>query len=385
MRKALRVLTVIGARPQIIKAAAISRAIASMGRGRMVETILHTGQHYDANMSQVFFDELGVPRPGISLGVGGGEPGERTAHMIEGIGKVLARGEHDLVLLFGDTDSTLAGAVAAAKGHVPIAHVEAGLRSFNKAMPEEINRIVCDHCSTWLFCPTATAVENLMREGFPQNAQPRPDPDRPAVHMTGDVMYDNSMHFAKLAGDRSVILDRLGVARSEYALVTVHRNGNTDAPEPLNAIFSALLEVRRKHGIPLVMPVHPRLRKCMDSLLHASVKDAIEHDGGFHLVPPVGFLDMVDLERYARLVITDSGGVQKEAFFFGKPGVILREETEWVELLQLGQATLAGSDPERILKQVGHFLQHGVPACPPLYGDGHAAERIVDLLANAAG
>jgi len=198
-------------------------------------------------------------------------------------------------------------------------------------------------------------------------------------------MFDNSMHFAELAGDRSVILDQLGVSGVEYALVTVHRNGNTDDPRSLNAIFSALLEVRRKHGIPLVMPVHPRLRKCMGSMLHASLKSAIENDEGFYMIPPVGFLDMVELERHARLVITDSGGVQKEAFFFGKPGVILREETEWVELLHHGQATLAGSDPERILAQVGDFLQHGVPACPQLYGDGHAAERIVDLLANAAG
>jgi len=376
MPSPLRILTVIGARPQIIKAAAMSRAIAGIGRDRMVETLLHTGQHYDANMSQVFFDELGIPPADINLNTGSGAHGAMTARMIEGIEQVLLRREHDVMLLYGDTNSTLAGAVAAAKLHVPVAHVEAGLRSFDKRMPEEINRIVCDHCSTWLFCTTDTAVANLRNEGFSTSFDSPPTADRPHVVQCGDVMYDNSLHFAALASERSSILEGLGLSANGFVLVTVHRDHNTDDAVRLNAIFRALLDLHRRHALDLVLPVHPRTRKMMELLLEPELRNAIMDSPRFHLVPPAGFLDMIALESNARLVITDSGGVQKEAYFFGKPCVILRPGTEWVELVERDQALLADADPERIASGADRYLRDGVTACPPLFGDGHAAERI---------
>jgi UDP-GlcNAc3NAcA epimerase len=380
MASPLRILTVIGARPQIIKAAAMSRAIRTHAKGRITETLLHTGQHYDANMSQVFFDELGIPAADVNLNVGSGGHGVMTARMIEGIEQILLKKEHDVVLLYGDTNSTLAGAVAASKLHIPVAHVEAGLRSFNKRMPEEVNRIVCDHCSTWLFCPTDTAVENLRREGFAGTNETLPTADKPHVVQCGDVMYDNSLYFAALAKERSTILTELGLAANGFVLVTVHRDHNTDDPVRLNNIFRTLLELHKGHGLPFVLPVHPRTRKMMDSLLTPDLREALAASTSFHLVPPAGFLDMIALESGARLVITDSGGVQKEAYFFGKPCVILRPETEWVELVARDQAVLADADPARIAAGADRYLRDGSPKCPPLFGDGHAAERICDEL-----
>jgi UDP-GlcNAc3NAcA epimerase len=380
MERPLRILTVIGARPQIIKAAALSRAIRTSFQGRIEETLLHTGQHYDANMSQVFFDELGIPAADIQLGVGSGGHGAQTARMIEGIEQELLRSAYDVVLLYGDTNSTLAGAVAASKLHIPVAHVEAGLRSFNKRMPEEVNRILCDHCSTWLFCPTSTALYNLQREGFSLGTTHAPSADHPQVLLSGDVMYDNSMHFAALAAGRSTLLKELGLGRDGYALVTVHRDHNTDVPERLNAIVGALIELHDRHRLPLVLPVHPRTRKCFEQYLSAGLREALAARPSIHMVPPAGFLDMIALEQGARLVLTDSGGVQKEAFFFGKPCVILRPETEWVELAENGQAILADADPQRIAKAADHFLASGAPTCPPIFGDGHAAERICNEL-----
>lgn len=381
----LRILTVIGARPQIIKAVAISHAVRGRFAGRIKETLLHTGQHYDANMSQVFFDELGIPAADIALGVGSGAHGVQTARMIEGIEKELQTGKPDVVLLYGDTNSTLAGAVAAAKLHIPVAHVEAGLRSFNKAMPEEVNRIVCDHCSTWLFCPTDTAVENLRREGFNMAIEASPTMDRPRVAAVGDVMYDNSIRFAELAQSRSRLLNDLHLEGKNFVLATVHRDHNTDDAVRINSLFTALLDLHRHHGIPVVLPVHPRTRRMMDSLLHRHVQASIAESPGFHLVPPVGFLDMIALERNATLVVTDSGGVQKEAYFFGKPVVVLRSETEWVELVANGQAVLADADPSRIAEAAALFLTNGVPPCPPIFGDGHAAEAICEVLLEGYG
>lgn len=380
MTRPLRVLTVIGARPQIIKAAAISHAVRGTYKGRIAETLLHTGQHYDGNMSQVFFDELGIPRADIMLGVGSGTHGVQTARMIEGIEKELQTGRHDAVLLYGDTNSTLAGAVAAAKLHIPVAHVEAGLRSWNKAMPEEVNRIICDHCSTWLFCPTETAVANLRKEGFTHGGSGAVTADRPLVVASGDVMYDNSMRFSAMAAQHSRILEQLGVEEGKFILATVHRDHNTDDPERINAIFNALLDMHQRHHLPVVLPLHPRTRKMMDTLLAAELRASIAASPGFHLAPPVGFLDMIALERNAKLVVTDSGGVQKEAYFFNKPVVVLRPETEWVELVAHGQAVLADADPARIQQAATAFLRDGIPACPPIFGDGHAAEAICEVL-----
>jgi UDP-GlcNAc3NAcA epimerase len=377
MATPLRVLSIIGARPQIIKAAAISRAMEARKKV-ITHTILHTGQHYDAAMSQVFFEELGIPPADLNLGIGSGSHGVQTARMIEAIEAVLQRGEHDVVLLYGDTNSTLAGALAAVKLHIPVAHVEAGLRSFNKSMPEEINRIVCDQCSSWLFCPTSTAVTNLEREGYSLDG--KGTPEQPIIDLCGDVMFDNSMHFATMAEERSTYLAKLGLAENGFILATVHRDHNTDDPTKLTDIVRTLIEMHEQHALPIVLPLHPRAKKNLPTSLPGDVWERLQRAAGIHVVPPVGFLDMIALERNARLVITDSGGVQKEAFFFGKPCVILRSETEWVELVEHGQAQLVGADPASIHNAVSHFLTEGLPSCPPLFGDGKAAERICDRL-----
>lgn len=367
-------MSIVGARPQFVKAAAIDRAFHRVGHVKHI--LLHTGQHYDAAMSQVFFDELGIPPADINLGVGSGPHGQQTARMLEGIERALIEHRPDALILYGDTNSTVAGALAAAKLHVPIAHVEAGLRSFNMAMPEEVNRVVCDHCSTWLFCPTAAAVRNLEREGFSVAPDGPPSIDHPHVLMTGDVMLDSSMHFAAIAAQRSDILDRLGVISNAYLLATIHRDFNTDDPRRLLAICGALRSCSASHAIPVVVPVHPRTRERI-LRLQADGLWMLDDDTQLRLIPPVGYLDMIELERHARLILTDSGGVQKEAYFFNKPCVVLRPETEWVELVEHGQARLVDAEPHRIQDAVGAFLKNGVPSCQPLYGDGHAADAIV--------
>ncbi len=381
----LRILTIIGARPQIIKAAAISRAIANHPKGQVVETLLHTGQHYDANMSQVFFEELGIPAADINLNVGSGNHGAMTARMIEGIEQVLLKKEHDVVVLYGDTNSTLAGALAAAKLNVPIAHVEAGLRSFNKRMPEELNRIACDHMSTWLFCPTETAVLNLEREGFRRSTVARPSIDHPIIDLSGDVMFDNSTWFAGISDRRSGLLSELRLPSGGFVLATVHRELNTDDPVRLNAIFRSLLALHQQHELPVVLPVHPRTLKCMESLLDTEVLKTLRSNPSFHLLPPAGFLDMIALEKNARIVVTDSGGVQKEAFFFDRPCIVLRAETEWVELVQQGQAVLVDADENLFAEAAQHILEKGAQSYPRIFGDGHAAERIIGRLVSDLG
>lgn len=379
MSAPLRILTVIGARPQIIKSAALSRAVNGPFNGRIEESLLHTGQHYDGNMSQVFFDELGLPPAAMNLNIGSGSAGATTARMIEGIEAVLLRKEHDMLVIYGDTNSTLAGAIAASKVQVPVAHIEAGLRSFNKSMPEEVNRVMADHCSTWLFCPTETAVVNLEREGFKREAQGHPTADQPHVMNCGDVMYDNTLHFSSMH-DGLDLFTRSGLEKEAYALVTVHRQQNADDPKRLATIFNGLIEAHRRHALPLVVPIHPRTRKMMDTFLDPLLLRTLDQAKGIHLIPPVGFLDMLALERHARLIITDSGGVQKEAFFMQKPCVILRAETEWVELVQHGQSTLVDADPERFQHALDRYLKDSAPECPPLFGDGRAAERICEQL-----
>lgn len=372
-----KVMSIVGARPQFVKAAAIDRAFQRVGHVKHI--LLHTGQHYDEAMSQVFFDELGIPPADMNLGVGSGRHGQQTARMLEGVERALIEHRPESLILYGDTNSTVAGALAAAKLHVPIAHVEAGLRSFNKAMPEEVNRILCDHCSTWLFCPTAAAVRNLEREGFRFTPEGSPSMDRPHVHMTGDVMLDSSLHFAAIAVQRSDVLQRLGIATDEYMLATIHRDFNTDDPNRLLAICSALQECSGSNDLPVIMPVHPRTRERI-LRLESEGHSLTGNNAQLRLIPPVGYLDMIELERNARLILTDSGGVQKEAYFFKKPCVVLRPETEWVELVEHGQASLVDADPQRIQEAVGAFLKHGIPSCEPLYGDGHAAETIVRCL-----
>ena len=365
----IKILTVIGARPQIIKAAAISRVIRNSFRDRVQEVILHTGQHYDTNMSQVFFDELGIPAPDFNLGVGSGSHGKQTARIVEGIEDVLSDGGFDGVILYGDTNSTLAGAIAASKLSIPVFHVEAGLRSFNMAMPEEINRIVCDHLSSILFAPTQTAVDNLTREGLVDSPARFADGKKRTVLNVGDVMYDNALYFSSLASGRSKVLDACSVQPGNYVLATVHRNFNTDVPERIGAIFNALSFIADHYSIPIILPLHPRTRK----YLPFKFSDRIQ------LIPPASFFDILTLEKNARLVITDSGGVQKESFFFEKPTIILREETEWVEIIDHGAGVLADADLTRITEAYESLSGKRVNF-PPLFGDGHAAEKIVSTI-----
>jgi len=377
----LKLLTVIGARPQIIKAAAISRAVRGPFAGKVEEKILHTGQHYDANMSEVFFSELGIPRPDYNLGVGSGRHGEQTAKMIAGIEQVLL-GEHfDGVILYGDTNSTLAGAVAASKLHVPVFHVEAGLRSFNMAMPEEINRIVCDQLSSILFTPTETGYRNLMREGFGDSGATFKDGRKRQVVRSGDVMYDNSLYFSAVADRQSTILKQLNLEKGKYVLATVHRDNNTDDPARLNSIFRALLDIAENESIQIVLPLHPRTAKLIPVNLEASLYSKLVNSKHIQQTAPASFLDMIALEKNASLVMTDSGGVQKEAFFFERPCVILRPETEWVEIVEHGAGIIADADYDRIAAAYHKLAGKEVPF-PPLFGDGKAAEVILTNILN---
>ena len=374
----MKIVTIIGARPQIIKAAALSRAIQTHCADRIQEVIVHTGQHYDDNMSQVFFDELGIPKPDYNLHVGSAAHGVQTARMIEGIERILLDEQPDCIVLYGDTNSTLAGAVAASKIHVPVVHIEAGLRSFNKAMPEEINRIVCDHCSTLLFSPTQAGIDNLLKEGFPMENNGPYTIDNPKVYHCGDIMYDNSLHFSTIADQKADLLKRLGLVGKPYALATLHRDGNTDHRERLSAITEALLELAK--DIAIVLPMHPRTRKMVDLLLEESVKEQLFHSENIHVTEPVSFLEMIQLEKHSQLVLTDSGGVQKEAFFFQKPCVILRPETEWVEIVKAGTAVLADAEPGKIIEASRRYLLQPPVDFPAIFGDGHAAEFMLDKI-----
>jgi UDP-GlcNAc3NAcA epimerase len=374
----MKLVTIIGARPQIIKAAALSRAIRNHYKDQIQEIIVHTGQHYDDNMSQVFFDELQIPRPDYNLHVGSASHGVQTARMTEGIEDILIKEQPDFIVLYGDTNSTLAGAVAAAKIHVPIVHIEAGLRSFNKAMPEEINRIVCDHCSTLLFSPTKAGFENLKREGFPIDNEPPYTIDSPKVYHCGDIMYDNSLHFADIAEAKTDIIQRLELTGKPFILATIHRDSNTDQPERLNAIFNAL--IRLSNECQVVLPLHPRTAKLLKTNLDGEKQAQLFNNPSISLIPPVSFLEMIALERHAQLVMTDSGGVQKEAYFFQKPCIILRPETEWVEIVQTGNAILADADESRIMQAWQHFQSNPPTTFPEIFGDGHAAEFMLKMM-----
>ena len=374
----MKIVTIIGARPQIIKAAALSRAIRTHYASRIQEIIVHTGQHYDENMSQVFFDELQIPRPDYNLHVGSASHGIQTARMTEGIEEILIKECPDYIVLYGDTNSTLAGAVAAAKIHLPIVHIEAGLRSFNKSMPEEINRIVCDHCSTLLFSPTSAGVENLKREGFPMNNEPPYTIDNPKVYHCGDIMFDNSLYFSELADKKTDILSRLDLIGKPFILATIHRDNNTDQPERLGAIFNAILRLSQECRI--VLPLHPRTAKLLRTNMDPEKQAQVFGTPNITIIPPVSFLEMIALERNARLVMTDSGGVQKEAYFFKKPCIILRPETEWVEIVETGNACLADADEHLILETWTHFKANPPKSFPEIFGNGQAAEFILEKM-----
>ncbi len=373
----IRLLTIIGARPQIIKAAAISRAIQTRFSGQVEEFILHTGQHYDDNMSEVFFRELGIPSPDYNLHVGSGSHGVQTARIIEGVEKVLLERHYDGVIVYGDTNSTLAAAVAASKIHVPVFHVEAGLRSFNMSMPEEINRIVCDQLSSVLFTPTETGLRNLEAEGF-YGIKSRihfADGRGQKVVLSGDVMYDNSMYFSAMADDRSDIIERLGLKPRGFVLATIHRPANTDNAANLQSIFRALSDIAEREQIDVILPLHPRTRKKMAEFrLHMD-----ELGNRIKIIEPASFFEIIRLEKNARVVMTDSGGVQKEAFFYSTPCVILRPETEWVEIVDAGAGIIADADYDHILAAYGHLANKPVHF-PSLFGDAHAGEKILQAI-----
>jgi UDP-GlcNAc3NAcA epimerase len=377
----IKLLTVIGARPQIIKAAAISRTIKRLYADQITEKILHTGQHYDANMSQVFFDELGIPKPDYNLGVGSGRHGEQTAKMIAGIEEVLLSEHFDGVILYGDTNSTLSGAVAASKVHVPVFHVEAGLRSFNMAMPEEINRIVCDQLSSILFPPTETGYQNLVREGFVSSVAKFKNGKGRIVVKSGDVMYDNSLYFAEMAEQKSDILKRLSLKSGNYVLTTIHRDNNTDNPERLTSIFKALIDISEINEIDIVIPLHPRTAKLLEKNVERNIYHRLKSSPCIKLIPPATFFEIIVLEKHAKIVMTDSGGVQKEAFFFERPCVIFRPETEWTEITDYGAGIIADADYQRIVDGYKELVNQEVKF-PKLFGDANAAKHIIDEILN---
>jgi UDP-GlcNAc3NAcA epimerase len=361
----MKIVTVIGARPQIIKASALSCIISKMGATHIDgpvpprEVIVHTGQHYDAMMSDVFFDELGMPAPEHHLGVGSASHGDQTGQMLAKVEAVLKCESPDIVLVYGDTNSTLAGALAASKLNLPVAHVEAGLRSFNRGMPEEINRVLTDHISDVLFCPSDEAVRNLQREGIDRN-----------VHNVGDVMYDCHLTFSERARGRSHVLEDLGLAEGarEYCLATIHRAENTDDSLRLRQIIDALNQL----DLEVVLPLHPRTK--------AAIEAADLQLSNVRILEPVSFLDMLVLKMNAAVILTDSGGLQKEAYFCGVPCVTLRDETEWRETTQSGMNIVAGADTNRILAAYESLRGVDHPESASLYGDGRAAERILRIL-----
>lgn len=372
----LKILSIIGTRPQIIKAAALSRAIKNSFEKKIQEVIVHTGQHYDSNMSQVFFDELAIPRPGYNLNTGSGDHGKQTASMIEGIEEILLKEKPNCIVLYGDTNSTLAGAIAASKMHIPVIHIEAGLRSFNKAMPEEINRILCDHVSTLLFSPTKSGFDNLLKEGFKENNQPPYTFDNPKIYHCGDVMYDNSLYYSMIAEQKTTVLKDNNLQQNKFILATIHRNNNTDDPLRLNAIFRALNRITSENKIKIILPLHPRTSRLLPKNLSPGLYNTIITNESIKIIPPVSFLEMIALEKNAAFIITDSGGVQKEAFFFRKPCIILRSETEWIELLNCGSAIIADADETKILEASNYLSTAKNINFPDLFGDGKAAEFI---------
>ena len=362
----MKLLTVLGARPQFVKAAAVSRVIGDLAASRPTgshdsidEVIVHTGQHYDPMMSDVFFDELGIPHPAHRLDVGSANHGEQTGEIMRRLEPIVLAERPDVLLVYGDTNSTLAGALVAAKLGITIAHVEAGLRSFDRAMPEEINRVVTDHVSDLLLCPSDTAISNLSNEGITRG-----------VNLTGDVMHDVLLHTVSTLGDSSRVASRLGLRSDRYAVATLHRASNTDDPARAAAIFAALAELA-SDGMDIVFPVHPRTR--------AMVTDA-GLPAGVHVIDPVGHVDMIGLVSGAAAVITDSGGLQKEAAWLGIPCITARNETEWVETVECGWNVVVGTDTKRIVDCVRNARPPSEPFIA--YGDGNAAVRVVECIVD---
>ncbi len=379
----IKLLTIIGARPQIIKAAAISRAIEKEYKTQIQEVILHTGQHYDDSMSEVFFREMQIPSPNYNLGIGSSSHGAQTGQMIERIEELLLKEKPNGMIVYGDTNSTLAGAIAASKLHIPVIHIEAGLRSFNKQMPEEINRIACDHVSTFLFSPTLTGVDNLEKEGIVHHEHQSLSFDKQGVYHCGDVMYDNTLFFKELAISNSTILKTLGVENRPYILATIHRPSNTDVQQNLADILFALNEISKEKKIQIILPLHPRTAAILKKEESHKIMERVLSNELINMIPAVSFLDMIRLEAGASIILTDSGGVQKEAWFMKKPVVVLRDETEWIEIIEAGNGILAGPDSKKIINATLNFLDSPPKIFPSFFGDGHAASQILNVLTTA--
>jgi UDP-GlcNAc3NAcA epimerase len=376
----MKIVTIVGARPQFIKAAAVSRAIhrAHQMKRHIEEVLVHTGQHYDTLMDKVFFEELTLPKPDYHLGVGSGSHGKQTGMMLERIESILEKEKPETVIVYGDTNTTLAGALAAAKLHIPVAHIEAGLRSYNRIMPEEVNRLLTDHLSTFLFCPTEQAVRNLLKEGIKEEGMK-------IVRNVGDVMYDSILYYSKLAEKKSTILQDLSLVNPQsairnpkYYLATLHRAENTDNPERLKSILRALNVVGRNN--PVILPLHPRTKKRMEvHFLFPKFKN-------IRFIEPVSYLDMLKLEKHAGAILTDSGGVQKEAYWLRIPCLTLRGETEWMETIKSGWNKLVGTESKRIVQGIKDLENRRFfKRRKKKFGGGRASEKIVQILIGCMG
>lgn len=372
----MKILTIVGARPQIIKSAALSRAVSlwnERSEEKVVEDVLHTGQHYDERMSGVFYDEMGLGKPRYNLGIGGGSHAHQTGEMMKGVEAIVMNDAYDAVVVYGDTNSTLAGALVAAKQHIALVHIEAGLRSGNMRMPEEINRIVTDSVSDLMFTPTNRGYQNLVNEGLTH---------RGMVWKCGDVMLDNSLYYKRIvdANPNAVAHLSLDDTKGDFVLATVHRAQNTDDEERLRGIFTALDLLA--HEQVVLLPLHPRTRNALSKIGMTVRQDADGREwlGDIRILPPAGYLEMIWLESHARVIVTDSGGVQKEAYYFGRPSVVLREETEWTENVEAGVSVLSGTRAEDVVTATRRMSSLNDAIYPPIYGDGHAAEFILEKM-----
>lgn len=371
-----KIVTIVGARPQFIKAAALNRIIRRDYAHLLNEQIVHTGQHYDDAMSEVFFREMDIAPPHAHFSVGSGTHGVQTGRMMVELEQYILNEQPDAVLVYGDTNTTMAGALVASKCNIPVIHVEAGLRSYLRTMPEEINRIVTDHVSTLLFSPTQQGVDNLKSEGMQMNGSPI-SAVHPGVFLCGDVMYDNAVYYGRHAAMKEEVLRW---ENRPFVLSTIHRDHNTDDPKVLTAIVETMMSLTSKHQLDWVLPVHPRLQKNLNEL--PALLAAMQAAPYVHLIQPLGYVAMLQMENLAQLIVTDSGGVQKEAYFAKKPCLILRETTEWKEIIETGNAFLVGANPEKIAAQFSYCMEHEFTNWPLLYGDGHASEQIAKAISE---